>query len=112
MRSILIATFVSTFLEGQAIAQPFYVGFWVADPETCAYPEFMLEITETTYFGYEDTCELTNPVNIRDMDAILFDAVCHGEGGNKTSRLMIAVEGENQIMLHQHGFTTLLETCE
>ena len=112
MRRILIATIISTALAGPALAQPFYEGFWVADPETCAYPEFMLEITETTYFGYEDTCELTNPVSIRDMNAILFDAVCHGEGGDNTSRLMIAAEGEDQIMLHQHGFTTLLETCE
>ncbi len=112
MRRIFIATFAGTFLAGQALAQPFYVGFWVADSGTCAYPEFMLEITETTYFGYEDTCELTNPVSIRDMDATLFDAVCHGEGGNETSRLMIASEGESRIMLHQHGFTTLLEACE
>lgn len=112
MRRIFIAIFVYAFLASPALAQPFYVGHWVADPETCAYPEFMLEITEKTFFGYEDTCALTNPVIIRDMDAILFDAVCHGEGGEKTSRLKIAVEGDGGIMLHQHGFTTILETCE
>lgn len=112
MRRILSTIFVFSFLASPAFAQPFYVGFWVAEQSACAYPDTMLEFTETTYFGFEDTCELTNPVNIRDMDAVLFDAVCNGEGGEKTSRLMIAAEGDERIMLHQHGFTTIFETCE
>ena len=112
MHRIVTSIFLNTFLASAVLAQPFYVGLWVADPAACAYPDQMLEFSESTYFGYEDTCALTNPVRIRDMDAILFDAVCRGEGGETTSRMLVAKEADGRIMLHHHDLTTLFETCE
>ncbi len=112
MRSLLIAICIFSFLAGPALALPFYVGSWVQDPVACTLPDPMLEFSEATFFGYEDTCELTNPVNIRGMEAVLFDAVCHGEGGEDTHRMLITAEDDTRIMLHHYGRTTILEACE
>lgn len=112
MLKIISITFIATLLSSFAWAQPFYVGFWVQDPAACVAPEYMLEITETTFFDYEDTCKLSNPVNIRDMVGILLDTSCDGEGGKTTGRILITTEGADMIMLHQHNSTRILQTCE
>lgn len=112
MLKIIAVTFIATLIGGLAWAQPFYVGFWVQDPAACISPEYMLEISETTLFDYEDTCELSNPVDIRNMNGVLFDTNCDGEGGKTTERLLITTEGENMIMLHQFNGTRIFQTCE
>ena len=41
------------------------------------------------FIGVENFCELTDPVNVRGMDAVLYDAICEGEGETYTLRMML-----------------------
>ncbi len=46
-------------------------------------------VTNDYLHGVENDCELTNPTNVRGMDAVLYDAVCSGEGEQYSYRLML-----------------------
>jgi len=39
-----------------------------------------IPIEGSRYFTCEETCTLTNPVPVRDLDAVLFDVICDFDG--------------------------------
>lgn len=41
------------------------------------------------FHGVENSCELTNPVQVRGMAATLYDAVCSSEGEAYSYRMML-----------------------
>lgn len=41
------------------------------------------------FTGAAATCEMRNPTNIRDMEAVLFDFHCQGEGTSWRDRVML-----------------------
>lgn len=47
------------------------------------------EIKANQVFFYETSCQLSNPVTVRGMDAILYDAECGGEGPLSETRIML-----------------------
>ena len=53
--------------------------------------------------GVENDCKLTNPTNVRGMDAILYDAVCSGEGEQYSYRLML-MRHDRGIYLIGNGY--------
>ncbi|MEC7963166.1 MAG: hypothetical protein VX201_07835 [Pseudomonadota bacterium] len=70
-----------------------------------------------TYDTCEETCTLTNPVSVRDMEATLFDVVCRGdwmEAGSMSSRLMIIKQASDQTRMFAIGenSVTQLERCD
>ncbi len=47
--------------------------------------------------GVESVCEMTNPVNVRDMDAVLFDMECWAEGSPFNYRAMLLRRGDTNL---------------
>jgi len=47
------------------------------------------EIIGNEVVFYETSCTLSNPVNVRGMDAQLYDAACGGEGSTYETRIML-----------------------
>ena len=45
--------------------------------------------------GLENACRLSAPVEVRDMNAVLYDASCSGEGETTSERIM--------LMAHEFG---------
>ena len=60
--------------------------------------------------GVENACELTNPTNIRGMDAILYDGVCSGEGEQYTHRVML-MRHDSGIYVIQDGYSAEWRSC-
>ena len=115
MRRILIATFVYTFFVSSALAQSFYVGDWAYPGGSCVFDHSasgVIRLSETTFWGTETKCDLTNPVEIRDMDGILFDLMCLGEGMEYTERMLLLQAYDGSLTTHSDGFTNTYTLCE
>lgn len=72
---------------------PAYVGFWVAELDWCSNtvgPEQPLEITETTFYGYENHCEITQVEPSDEGWSATF--VCEAEG--ETSSHPVGIEAD------------------
>lgn len=69
-----------------------------------------LAIQDNMFFGVENTCELTNPTPVRDMDAILYDAKCAGEGETYSQRLMI-MRTSDGVAIIQDGWVSDVKSC-
>ncbi len=54
-----------------------------------------LAVEGETLRAVDNSCTLTDPVDIRDMEAVLYDAACTGAAG--------ASEGRIILMLHDFG---------
>ncbi len=52
-------------------------------------PGAAFRIEGGVFTGVAATCEMRNPTNIRDMDAVLFDFHCEGEGTSWRDRVML-----------------------
>ncbi|SMH57977.1 hypothetical protein [Maritimibacter sp. HL-12] len=48
-----------------------------------------LAIEGDRLFGVENICELAEPVELRGMNAVLYDATCDGEGTRYEERVML-----------------------
>ena len=76
-----------------------------------------LPIGSGTYEGCEETCTLTNPVAVRDMEATLYDEVCRGgwmQGGTITNRIMFIKQTSDRTRMFQVGESWIseLERCK
>ncbi len=64
-----------------------------------------------TFATCEANCQLSNPTEVRDMDATLFDVQCASDGPDMTYRVFIAMHGDYGTMVDQWG-ASRLERCE
>ena len=69
-----------------------------------------LAVRDGQFLGVENTCELTNPTPVRGMDAVLYDAVCMGEGESETYRMML-MRMEGGLAVIRDGFANVLKDC-
>lgn len=71
-----------------------------------------LEIREGIFYGVEMECRMTRPVDVIDMDAILYTMQCTGEDDIWSERalLMNRAEGEGIIMLW-NGYAFVYDRC-
>lgn len=61
---------------------------------------------------YESSCQMTNPVLVRDMEgAVLFDFVCSGEGEEWTERAFVQWAHDGGLILVWRGFAQMLPRC-
>lgn len=60
--------------------------------------------------GVENSCELTKPTNIRGMDAIVYDAICSGEGEQYTHRVML-MRHDSGIYVIENGYSSKWRSC-
>lgn len=84
---------------------------WSCAEETIGEDGGALAVKDGKFFGLESDCDLTNPVNIRDMNARLFDAVCEAEGESYSYRLML-MKKEGGLIFAQDGFAFELVSCD
>lgn len=115
MRLLISSIALSTLLAGVALAEPFYVGTWAYNGGSCSTDGAeggALRLSESTFWGLENKCEMTNPVEIRDMDGILFDMECWGEGTQYTYRFLVLQEYDGSLTTHGNGFTNTYQRCE
>ena len=112
---LLLSTFIlNSFLAGAALSEPFYVGDWAYPGGSCVFDHSAsgsVRFSETTFWGVETKCDLTNPVEIRDMDGILFDLVCLGEGMQYTERMLLLQEYDGRLTTHSGGYTNTYTPC-
>lgn len=118
----LMATLLAA-LSGPAVAQSLsardFDGDWtMGDPAACAlYTDsvnFAFRIENGTLQGLESSCEMQNPVAVRDMAALLFDMNCVGEGDTWTYRALLmraGVDDVDQLVFLQNGGPQILTRC-
>ena len=61
--------------------------------------------------GVENTCTLTDPVEVRGMNATLYDAECAAEGETAAERVMLMAH-EYGIYVIRNGFVSDWLRCE
>ena len=87
---------------------------WCIPGDGCTGDE---KIENDSFSTCEETCKMTNPTQVRGMDALLYDIVCAGDGSSATStrtlfmRYKDAQEAERAIAANSDGVTEL-RRCE
>ncbi|RDC74033.1 hypothetical protein DLJ49_04980 [Rhodovulum sp. 12E13] len=80
----------------------------------CAAPEGdpgILRIEDDVLYGAESVCRMTDPVDVRDMDATLYDMVCTGEGMAWRERAMLMHGAEDELVLVWDGYAFAYPAC-
>jgi len=70
-----------------------------------------LAVEGLTLRAVENTCTLSDPVEIRDMEAVLYDASCAGEGEESAGRIMLMAHAFG-IYVIRDGFVLDWISCE
>lgn len=81
-----------------------------ADRAGCATVGIMIAADRVRYFDV--SCELSNPVQIREMDALLFDGACSLDGAAKRGRVMIRRMASGDVALVTPFMDVRLAACE
>ena len=69
-----------------------------------------LAIQDHKLIGVENYCELTDPVQVNRMNAILYNAMCAGEGMTYSERVML-MKNEHGVYVIRDGFVLDLIHC-
>ena len=69
-----------------------------------------LAIQDHELFGVENYCELTDPVRVKGMNAILYNAMCAEEGMTYSERVML-MRNEHGVYVIRDGFVLDLIHC-
>jgi len=103
-------------LTNTATAQALnFSGSWAQNAPSCNVTHSDLvpmRISGTSIRFYESRCELTNPVNIRDMNGQLFDFVCSGEGEEWSTRGLLLLNADGTLTYSSNDQTIILQRCE
>ena len=111
-RCILILALLGT----AAAATPFDglyhpdVGGWSCEASQLGMVGGALGIGDNAVHGLENTCRLSNPTPVRDMDAVLYDGACAGEGMTDTGRIML-MRSERGVFVIRDGSVTEWLRC-
>jgi len=94
-------------VEGRYRAHP------EADCEAGDGVEGFIRIEDGVFHGLSGTCEMRNPVNVRDMNAQLFDMACEGANPNFqwTERALFMEGAEGGLILAWNGYAFQYERC-
>ena len=72
-----------------------------------------LKIENDIFYGVEVSCRLTDPVEVEDMDATLYQMQCTGEGETWTERAMLMQDADaTGIYMIWRGYAFRYERCE
>ncbi|SPF79258.1 hypothetical protein ALP8811_03197 [Aliiroseovarius pelagivivens] len=103
---------IAMLLAGPAFAGPFD-GTYGLEGWSCGEVGMdggALAIRDGIFYGVESRCDLTNPVDIRGMNATLYDAECAGEGEVYGYRMMV-MKTQEGINIINDGWVTQLRSC-
>jgi hypothetical protein len=70
-----------------------------------------LAVRDGVFYGVENACQLTNPVEVNGMSAVLYDAECSGEGETYAKRMMLMRLPEGLAVI-EDGFVNVLRACQ
>lgn len=71
-----------------------------------------LAIANGAFLGVESRCSMQNPTALRDLDGMLFDMVCMGEGEAWTRRVIVMSTPNGIAMIENGGEVSYLARCE
>lgn len=71
----------------------------------------LLKIEEDIFYGTESQCRMTNPVEVRDMSATLYDMICTGEGTAWTERALMLQGAQDELILVWDGYAFAYPRC-
>ena len=113
IRPLLLAALLAAPLPGRAL--PWDGTYRLSEDADCARvgeEGGALRISEGVLTGVESTCRMTEPVDVPDMDATLYQMDCEGEGQAWSERAMLmqAAEGEG-IFLLWRGYAFRYDRC-
>jgi hypothetical protein len=69
-----------------------------------------IRISGTKFEEVESSCSMTRPTKVRDMDAVLYDLNCSGEGETWSERVMI-MKQQNGIAIIRRGSVGEWQLC-
>ncbi|WP_237063771.1 hypothetical protein [Loktanella sp. M215] len=71
-----------------------------------------VKIAEGIFYGVEVSCRMTNPVNVLDMDALLYTMQCSGDDQSFSERAMLMnkAQGDGIIMVWD-GYAFVYDRC-
>ena len=102
-------------VAGPVASEGTWDGLWRASPTaSCVYTGGeggALKIENDVLFGVENECRMTSPVNVRDMDALLYDMKCEGEGVSFTDRAMFMTASDGGLFLIWNGYAFKYDRC-
>lgn len=114
MRRVFAA--LAVLWAGSAGAGPFD-GVYVPHPDGraadragCA--DLAILIAEDRLRYFDVSCTLANPVQIRDMDAVLFDGQCALDGTAKSGRVLIRRMASGDLAVATPFMDVRLAVCE
>ncbi|PRY75238.1 hypothetical protein CLV80_11348 [Yoonia maritima] len=72
-----------------------------------------LKIEEVVFHGVEMECRMTNPVDINDMNATIYQMECSGAGQTWTERSILMKDAETDgIIMVWNGYAFRYDRCE
>ncbi|MEM9247333.1 MAG: hypothetical protein AAGB05_01415 [Pseudomonadota bacterium] len=71
----------------------------------------ILRIEDDILYGAEARCRMTNPLDVTDMDATLYDMVCLGEGTGWQERALLMRAATGGLILVWDGYAFEYEAC-
>lgn len=91
-------------------------GMWRADPATaCVHTgeeNSALKVEDDTLYGGSTTCDMSNPVDVTGMQAVLYDMSCEADDDTFDSRAMFMNAADGGLLLIWDGFAFKYESCE
>ena len=70
------------------------------------------EIRNGRFISIETECRLTNPTNIRDMGAMLYDLTCSSEGEEWSDRILLMMKDDGSLLRVVDGMAFTNPPCE
>ena len=71
-----------------------------------------VRIADDIFYGVEVECRMSDPVNVIDMDALLYSMQCSGEDQIFTERAMVMDKAEdNGIIMVWNGYAFVYDRC-
>lgn len=81
-------------------------------PADASQDEGAIRIEESIFNGVSATCEMTAPVEVRDMEAVLYDMVCSSEDGDWTERAIFARAANGGLIMVWDGYAFVYDRCD
>jgi hypothetical protein len=82
-----------------------------ADCSDLSASEGLLRIEDGVFYGAESECRMTNGLDVRGMDAMLYDMVCTGEGLTWQERAMVMRGADGGLILVWDGYAFAYPAC-
>ena len=110
-----VAALLVSFSAAQAFPQDglFYQGFTCPADGFEPGGERTASLSFPTLCLFEQCCDLSNPVNVRDMDQIfLYDGACTAEGSDFDARLLVGEASVDGLVVVLNNTAYTYSRCE